>query len=105
MNYRKLSTITKEEVSEFIIKALHPISFKQVGLSDGSVEVEIQTEWSDEEEPLIMTDVVELCSNGDIYIDFYQKGLERMWLQFLIAKGFHWMYRDNPFINNDSGGN
>jgi len=102
MEYRDFLDLTDDEVRFIINEIFKPIKIDNIGRSKEWREItcEITMLWGTEDSGGLgaITDEIVL-REGEIQVDFsFNKSDELKWRKYLIAKGCHFLLKDNPYI-------
>ena len=107
MEYRSFGSLRGDEIQEFMDVAMKEFTVDAISYDkiDDSFKVACHSTWvseSDDGEFISedLDDTITLYDDG-IYADFQVlENEERLWQQFLLAKGCDWRLRNNPFLKD-----
>lgn len=100
LKYRKLTDLTDEEIKFAINDIIHPESIGEIvrDYQWDTIDVEVVTDWGEDEEKHLLTDTITLLHN-QLSVPWYDHGNDNYkWRQFLLAKGCNELLKDNPYL-------
>lgn len=103
MKYRKITDLTDKEIMEILNNLYEPDKIENIvrNVKDNEVVVDVTTTWivdeKTKEEEQIVDEII--LSDDQIYSqDLTSDDDQYEYLQFLAAKGCHYLFKDNKYL-------
>lgn len=99
--YRKLNTVTEEELQHLMKIVDGEVEFKSIERGDDCVSFTYPVTLGDDEESFVVNETIELYPDEIVFpwVNYIgQVSTDFLYEQWLVAYGFSPLLKDNPFI-------